>query len=69
MKKVNKKPAFLIQMLDNQNMTWQGTITFLESNQKIPFRSVLEMLKLMDSAMSAADSGEASEETDTRKVL
>ena len=61
LKKLNKKPAFLIQMLDDQNMTWQGTITFLEDNQKMPFRSVLEMLKLMDSAISAMD---ISDETD-----
>ena len=52
MKKMSKKPTFLIQMLDNQNMTWQGTITFLETNQKLPFRSLLELLKLMDSAIS-----------------
>ncbi|MDR0469228.1 MAG: hypothetical protein LBH09_04575 [Peptococcaceae bacterium] len=54
MKKLLKKPAFLIQMLDNQNMTWQGTITYLENNQKVPFRSVLELIKLMDSAMDDA---------------
>jgi hypothetical protein len=58
MKKTNKKPTFLIQMLDNQNMTWQGTITFLDDNQKLPFRSVLELIKLMDSAMSADEGSE-----------
>jgi len=52
MKKMVKKPSFLIQMLDNQNMTWQGAITFLDTNQKLPFRSLLELLKLMDSAIS-----------------
>lgn len=58
MKKMNKKPTFLIQMLDNQNMTWQGTITFLDDNQKLPFRSVLELIKLMDSAISASEFSE-----------
>ena len=57
MKRISKKPTFVIQMLDNQNMTWQGTITYLEDNQKMPFRSVLEMLKLMDSAIGAMDLG------------
>ena len=52
MKKMSKKPTFLIQMLDNQNMTCQGTITFLDTNQKLPFRSLLELLKLMDSAIT-----------------
>jgi len=54
MKKTLKKPTFLIQMLDNQNLTWQGAITFLDTNQKLPFRSVLELLKLMDSAITSA---------------
>ena len=58
MKKLSKKPAFLIQILDNQYMTWQGTITYLDNNQKVPFRSVLELIKLMDSAMDAAVSDE-----------
>ena len=55
MKKMTKKPTFLIQMLDNQNMTWQGTITFLDTNQKLPFRSLLELLKLMDSAIGPSE--------------
>ena len=63
MKLVNKKPTFLIQMLDNQNMTWQGNITFLDSNQKVPFRSVLELLKLMDSAISQSDFSASAKET------
>ena len=52
MKKKSQKPSFLIQILDNQNMTWQGTITNLEDNAKMPFRSMLELVKLMDSAIS-----------------
>ena len=42
-------------MLDYQNTTWQGTVTFLDTNQKIPFRSVLELIKLMDSAIGSSD--------------
>ncbi|MCL1805927.1 MAG: hypothetical protein FWG28_08040 [Clostridiales bacterium] len=61
MKKMSKKPTFLIQMLDSQNMTWQGTVTFLDNNQKLPFRSVLELIKLMDSAISPEDSLESME--------
>ena len=55
MKATLNKPAFLIQMLDNQNMTWQGTVTFLNTNQKVAFRSLLELLKLMDSAISPSE--------------
>ena len=62
MKKSAKKPTFIIQMLDNQNMTWQGTITLLDTNQKMPFRSLLELLKLMDSAMTQFDSEQEQEQ-------
>ena len=55
MKKSIKKPTFLIQMLNYQNMTWQGIVTCLDTNQKTPFRSLLELLKLMDSVIVTAD--------------
>ena|GEM_PF-1907324 len=61
MKKPMKKPTFLVQMLDTQNLTWQGTITFLETNQKLAFRSVLELIKLMDSAVTQAGFSDGSE--------
>ena len=69
MKKLVKKPTFLIQMLDNQNMTWQGIITLLDTNQKMPFRSLLELLKLMDSAMNQLDSGQELEHGQDTNVL
>ncbi|MCL1848170.1 MAG: hypothetical protein FWF83_00615 [Clostridiales bacterium] len=61
MKKNVKKPTFLVQMLDTQNLTWQGTITYLDTNQKVAFRSVLELIKLMDSAVSQASFSDGSE--------
>jgi len=45
-----------------QNATWQGRIHWLEKNQDQNFRSVLEMLKLMDEAL-ADDLEEAGAET------
>jgi hypothetical protein len=50
-------------------MTWQGTITFLDTNQKIPFRSVLELLKLMDSAINPPEFNEdvAIQQSDVRE--
>jgi len=35
-----------------QNSTWQGEIHWIESNKKQNFRSALEMLKLMDEALT-----------------
>ena len=42
---------FLIRIQFHQNSTWQGTIQWLEENKTLPFRSVLEMLHLMEEAV------------------
>ena len=47
----SNKTSFIIKILFTNNHTWQGEITWVEENKTLPFRSELEMLKLMDSAM------------------
>ena len=46
------KCTFEITVKFRQNATWQGQILWAEKNQKQNFRSVLEMLKLMDEALT-----------------
>ena len=46
------KCTFEITVRFRQNATWQGQIVWVEKNQKQNFRSVLEMLKLMDEALT-----------------
>ena len=55
----NAKCTFEIEVKFMQNATWQGHIHWAEKSRKQSFRSVLEMLKLMDEALSA----EAQEES------
>lgn len=43
--------SFVINVLDNRNHTWQGTITWVESDKKQNFRSALELIELMDSVV------------------
>ncbi|WP_235847912.1 hypothetical protein [Mobilibacterium timonense] len=43
--------SFVINVLDNRNHTWQGTITWVESDKKQNFRSALELIELMDSVI------------------
>jgi hypothetical protein len=67
--------AFVLNILDDQNETWQGTITLIDrkamqmtklplpitnrgdaetvsvSKETVPFRSLLEMINLIDSAL------------------
>lgn len=51
MKQSKKDKSFMIVIKDTQNASWQGTIEWLEQNKKQYFRSALEMIKLIDSAV------------------
>ena len=52
MKNENKKNTgtFVLKILNRQNSTWQGNITWVEKQKSENFRSALEMLKLIDNA-------------------
>lgn len=54
----NKKPAntFIVKILDQQNASWQGNITWVEENREQYFRSTLELLKMIDGALEKQDS-------------
>jgi len=43
--------SFVVEIKSRENQTWQGTITWVEAQKKENFRSALEMIKLMDSAL------------------
>ena len=45
------RDTFVVQIVDSQNATWQGTVTWTEGKQTKPFRSALELLKLIDSCL------------------
>lgn len=52
----NEAPkTFLVQILNTQNATWQGTITWTDGKRQENFRSALEMIKLLDSALENDD--------------
>jgi hypothetical protein len=44
--------TFIIRILNQQNATWQGTITRMEKKEEQYFRSLLELIKLIDSALT-----------------
>jgi hypothetical protein len=46
-----KAATFSVRVLFRQNASWQGTVTWLEGNQEECFRSVLELIVLMDNAL------------------
>ena len=43
--------SFLIKIMDQQNGTWQGSVTWVEEQREQHFRSALELLKLIDGAL------------------
>ena len=51
--------TFIIDIKSVQNNTWQGTILWTQTQQKTPFRSALELIRLLDSAIGTSDSEES----------
>ena len=43
--------SFIIRVQHRQNSSWQGRITWMEKNQTVYFRSVWEMMKLIENAI------------------
>ena len=50
--KSGEKGTFIIQVQYRQNSSWQGKIFWVEKNKTQHFRSALELIKLMDGALS-----------------
>ena len=49
--KAEKGKKFIVNIQGCQNATWQGFLTNADDNKTIPFRSALELLKLMNEAV------------------
>ena len=52
--------TFIIRVQHRQNSSWQGRITWMDEDKTVYFRSMWEMLKLIDSAVGTADQQEES---------
>lgn len=51
--------TFSLRILFRKNATWQGSVTWLEGGKSQNFRSVLELVSLMDSALRGSMGGRA----------
>ncbi len=47
--------TFEVRVLFRQNVSWQGSVCWLEARQEQYFRSVLELILLIDNALSCAE--------------
>lgn len=50
-----KLATFAVRIIFRQNASWQGSITWLEKRQEQSFRSALELIFLMDNALSQCE--------------
>ena len=46
-----KKQTFILEVNDSQNESWQRSVEWIQGEKKQPFRSVMELLRLVDSAV------------------
>ena len=68
---LGEQATFVVHVQFRQNATWQGTIQWLEEKKTQKFRSMLEMLKLMDQALQKEQTIDENEtwETLTDKAI
>ena len=54
--------SFIIRVQHRQNSSWQGRITWMEENKTVNFRSVWEMVKLIEDAVNTVSVPEDEED-------
>jgi len=55
---MGKKATFSLRVLFRQNASWQGLLLWIEGKQEQSFRSVLELIMLINSAVQQATPSE-----------
>ncbi len=48
---MKKKQTFVVEIQDTQSQSWQGSVEWVQGQKKQSFRSVMELLRLMDSTV------------------
>lgn len=54
--------TFIVRVQHRQNSSWQGRITWMENDKTIYFRSIWEMIKLIESAVDTVSEPEEGQE-------
>lgn len=52
-----KGRTFVIDIKSTQDDTWKGTILWTQENREVSFRSTLELIRLIDSAVQTSEEG------------
>ena len=56
--------TFIVNIKKNQNHTWQGNSKVGEKQEEIPFRSAIELIRLIDSALELSEGNGCGEQTE-----
>ncbi|MCI6867799.1 MAG: hypothetical protein MR871_07610 [Lachnospiraceae bacterium] len=54
---MKKKQTFIIEVVDTQDSTWQGKVNWVNGKKEQAFRSVMELLRLIDSVVGEEKEG------------
>lgn len=49
---MKKRQTFIIEVLDTKNSSWQGKVNWVDGKKEQTFRSVMELLRLIDSVVA-----------------
>lgn len=63
-----KTETFIIKVMDQQNATWQGSVTWVDEQREQYFRSTLELLKLIDGTLEKRNDDEENSDEDKRRT-
>ena len=63
-----KTETFIIKVMDQQNATWQGSVTWVDEQREQYFRSTLELLKLIDGALEKRNDDEENSDEEKRRT-
>lgn len=64
LKKHGDRGTFIIRVQHRQHSSWQGVVTWTEQQKTVPFRSALELLKLIDEALDASGGPDDAEQAE-----
>ena len=57
----NHKETFIVKIMNRQNSTWQGNVTWVEEQESQNFRSALELIKMIDGALDSRENEQNAE--------
>lgn len=59
--------TFIVRIDHRQHSSWQGQVTWVQEQKTVQFRSVLELLKLIDKALEGQQMSAGSKETESNQ--